>query len=400
MAWAPIPQRWVHSAELSRLRRATRLPVATLIGHVTLLWLWALDNAPDGKIPREPFVLADAMAYDGDADEWLDALIASGFVISTRVADTDEWEIAEFAFQMAAFTEKHLERREKGNARVRRYRDRIREQGETVTGYTRHREEVYERDNFRCVYCGSDENLCLDHLVPIIRGGDHEPSNLVTACKRHNSGKSGRLPTEVGYRFVAPHVGALYAASLARAGLTDEATQAVTVTGVTGNKTVTPRHALDKITGDQTIREKTTEIARAQRDDEGETSARASTSVAKVRWVSDDAKFAAFAHYQPDDADRKWAAKTTPTVDIESELENHGEWCYLNREKLVRDYDSPRHFWRRWMRKAVEKQNQQRGTNGQRTYAAQRLQAGAVGQVPTEEYDSRSRARARRAANE
>jgi 5-methylcytosine-specific restriction endonuclease McrA len=34
-----------------------------------------------------------------------------------------------------------------------------------------------------CVYCGSNEDLSTDHLIPKNRGGDDSADNLVLACK-------------------------------------------------------------------------------------------------------------------------------------------------------------------------------------------------------------------------
>ena len=49
---------------------------------------------------------------------------------------------------------------------------------------------IYMRDNFRCLWCNrSVENngeACIDHLVPQSKGGDNDPSNLLTSCKRCN----------------------------------------------------------------------------------------------------------------------------------------------------------------------------------------------------------------------
>ena len=43
-----------------------------------------------------------------------------------------------------------------------------------------------------CCYCGSRENLTLDHLIPRIKGGPDEADNLVWACRTCNSSKQGR----------------------------------------------------------------------------------------------------------------------------------------------------------------------------------------------------------------
>ena len=41
----------------------------------------------------------------------------------------------------------------------------------------------------RCVYCGSTENLSVDHLIPRIKGGADTVENLVCSCKSCNSSK-------------------------------------------------------------------------------------------------------------------------------------------------------------------------------------------------------------------
>jgi len=57
----------------------------------------------------------------------------------------------------------------------------------------RARFEVFKRDNFRCKYCGAtpeDGKLEVDHVVPRASGGADSLKNLITACKKCNSGKS------------------------------------------------------------------------------------------------------------------------------------------------------------------------------------------------------------------
>lgn len=63
-------------------------------------------------------------------------------------------------------------------------------------GYRRNRAKVLERDNYQCVYCGSTEDLTLDHVVPRSQGGRGTMQNLVTACRTCNSSKNNRTPDE------------------------------------------------------------------------------------------------------------------------------------------------------------------------------------------------------------
>lgn len=43
-----------------------------------------------------------------------------------------------------------------------------------------------------CCYCGATDNLCMDHMIPKMRGGSDSPENFVTACRSCNSSKGGR----------------------------------------------------------------------------------------------------------------------------------------------------------------------------------------------------------------
>ena len=55
--------------------------------------------------------------------------------------------------------------------------------------------EIFRRDNFTCRYCGKHAGedgaeLTIDHVVTVALGGTDDPTNLVTACKDCNAGKS------------------------------------------------------------------------------------------------------------------------------------------------------------------------------------------------------------------
>ena len=55
------------------------------------------------------------------------------------------------------------------------------------------RNEVYERDSYKCVQCGSSENLTIDHILPFSRGGKTEKKNFQTLCKKCNLKKGASL---------------------------------------------------------------------------------------------------------------------------------------------------------------------------------------------------------------
>lgn len=51
------------------------------------------------------------------------------------------------------------------------------------------RENVYKRDCYKCLECGAKDNLTVDHIVPLSRGGTNYFANLQTLCKNCNSKK-------------------------------------------------------------------------------------------------------------------------------------------------------------------------------------------------------------------
>ena len=65
--------------------------------------------------------------------------------------------------------------------------------------------DVFERDNHRCVYCGRDlladfESFLMaeeDHLVPQYKGGDSSVENIVTACSTCNQLKGKYAPDDI-----------------------------------------------------------------------------------------------------------------------------------------------------------------------------------------------------------
>lgn len=53
-------------------------------------------------------------------------------------------------------------------------------------------DEKYKLHNIKCCYCGKNEDLTLDHLIPQYCGGKDGGENLVYACKSCNSSKSNK----------------------------------------------------------------------------------------------------------------------------------------------------------------------------------------------------------------
>lgn len=54
-------------------------------------------------------------------------------------------------------------------------------------------QKVFANDNYTCCSCGSLEQLTVDHIVPVSKGGGDEMGNLQTLCRPCNSRKGARL---------------------------------------------------------------------------------------------------------------------------------------------------------------------------------------------------------------
>ena len=59
---------------------------------------------------------------------------------------------------------------------------------------------IFRRDDYECQYCGSGDELTIDHIVPQSRGGEDSWTNLATACRRCNNTKNDQTPQEAGMR--------------------------------------------------------------------------------------------------------------------------------------------------------------------------------------------------------
>lgn len=68
------------------------------------------------------------------------------------------------------------------------------------------RRELYHRDGGLCLYCGRHlpyAQMQIEHVVPKSRNGDHEWTNVVSACGPCNRRKDDRTPEQAGMKLIA-----------------------------------------------------------------------------------------------------------------------------------------------------------------------------------------------------
>lgn len=67
------------------------------------------------------------------------------------------------------------------------------------------RENLFDRDGYRCQYCGNHfeaGHLNMDHVIPRDRGGRTSWENIVTSCISCNSRKANRLPHQANMHLI------------------------------------------------------------------------------------------------------------------------------------------------------------------------------------------------------
>ena len=100
----------------ARLRRRLGVSLPAAIGHVVLVWTWAVRYAPNGDLSRfDPDVIADAAGWDDDPGQFVRAMIAAGFLDEDLAIH--DWD---------AYAGRLLDRREANARRMREAREKAR----------------------------------------------------------------------------------------------------------------------------------------------------------------------------------------------------------------------------------------------------------------------------------
>lgn len=79
MAWFKMHQELARHPKLKRFARGLGISRPTAIGHLFLLWSWAMDYAPDGNLANfTPEDIADGAEWDGEAATLIEAMLGCG----------------------------------------------------------------------------------------------------------------------------------------------------------------------------------------------------------------------------------------------------------------------------------------------------------------------------------
>ena len=152
-------------------RKVIALPDAAFRLHVCAM-CWCSRRLTDGLVRSRELRILGAMLEGCPDDQRLQELAQN--LVDARLWDPCEegWRLHDWKLRQKT----HHQRRP----------------------HRKHRHAVYERDGWACRYCGASQALSLDHVIPPRLGGNHEPGNLVTACRSCNSRKGSRTPAQAG----------------------------------------------------------------------------------------------------------------------------------------------------------------------------------------------------------
>lgn len=172
MAWIESHQELREHPKARKFARLLGTSMPAAIGHLHMLWWWAMDYADDGDLSRyDAEEIAYASGWEGDPVVLWQALCESDFV------DGESWGTeGAVLHDWAAHTGRILDKKRRDAERKRQMR--------SVAPA-----EVFARDDYQCQRCGSSDDLTIDHVLPFSHGGTADPSNLQTLCRSCNSSK-------------------------------------------------------------------------------------------------------------------------------------------------------------------------------------------------------------------
>lgn len=191
MAWIELHQTLPTNKKTVRLKNLLRIKTPQAVGHLCILWLWALDNAPDGDLSGfSPEEIAEFSCWQGkNPGDFVGALVQAGFIDSDMMIH--DWY--EYAGKLLD------QRKAQSEYKKRQY---------ALYNDMRLIKAVRARDGNVCQYCGKTVNWddrrgvnggTYDHVDP---DGGNAIENVVVCCRSCNSKKSGRTPEEAKMPFI------------------------------------------------------------------------------------------------------------------------------------------------------------------------------------------------------
>ena len=198
--WIKMRQDLHEDPAVVQIALLTDIDEDSVVGKLHKLWCWADKHTTDGTAPAI-------------TKTWVDRYVSkSGFADAMNIAGWISFSDSGVMFPSFDIHNGHSAK-SRAEASVRQRLSR-KNRDEGVTGiartsipkpFVRH---VLNRDNYTCVYCGTESDqateasrkaiLSIDHIIPETRGGSASVANLACCCRKCNNEKNDRTPEEWG----------------------------------------------------------------------------------------------------------------------------------------------------------------------------------------------------------
>ena len=173
MAWIELHQNLPAHRKVKKLKRLLKIKTPQAVGHLAMLWLWAVDNTPDGDLSAlDPEDIAEACEWPKDAEQFVQALTEAGFI------DPDA-KLHDWSDYAGMLLDRRENQREQNRKRQQRYRNK-RKAGSNATesnASTQDSDTVTHDDNVSVTRYESVSNAPITAL-PNLTKPNHTKPNL------------------------------------------------------------------------------------------------------------------------------------------------------------------------------------------------------------------------------
>lgn len=175
----------------------------------TTEWLRRSQQTPARAYRRQTQVGAEPTHHRPETNRSYEAFLRSASAealaeqceaLAQEMGLTEPYSDDEKRLLLRTAHQRHLEQR-RNRRQAQRLdvynRRRARKRDATIEHFTR--DEIIERDHSTCHLCGKlcePEEIHLDHVIPLSKGGEHSRANVKVACADCNIHKGASMPSD------------------------------------------------------------------------------------------------------------------------------------------------------------------------------------------------------------
>jgi len=139
------------------------------IAAKTLIMVWLIGSEYDGTLPLNDVLAFRLRIKISDLEKCIQELIENEFIIESEEAPKSEKTTSKELKEKSGFGDRYVSQTTKNLIMIR---------------------------DVNCITCGSSENLEIDHIKPVSKGGNSEPENLQLLCRSCNRSKRATYSAE------------------------------------------------------------------------------------------------------------------------------------------------------------------------------------------------------------